>query len=89
MRPTSLQRAKKAHADPEWRHAYRSTRPKVERTIAHFVRVALGGRKARTRTRGRRRLATDVETRAAAVNFARLAIPGVTFNGNQWATTTS
>lgn len=82
-----LQRAKHEQADPEWRHAYRSTRPKVERKIAHFVRVAWGGRKARTR--GRQRVATDVETRAAAVNFARLATLGVTFNGNQWATTTS
>jgi IS5 family transposase len=82
-----LQRAKKAQADPEWRHAYRSTRPKVERKIAHFVRVAWGGRKARTR--GRQRVTTDVETRAAAVNLARLVTLGVTFNGSQWATTTS
>ena len=82
-----LQRAKTAQADPEWRHAYRSTRPKVERKIAHFVRVAWGGRKARTR--GRRRVATDVETRAAAINLARLVTLGVTFNGSQWATTTS
>ena len=82
-----LQRAKQAQADPEWRHAYRSTRPKVERKIAHFVRVAWGGRKARTR--GQRRVATDVETRAAAINLARLVTLGVTFNGYQWATTTS
>src|SRR6266508_4039633 len=34
-----LQRAKAAQADPDWQHAYRSTRPKVERKIAHFVRV--------------------------------------------------
>ena len=82
-----LQRAKTVQADPEWRHAYRSTRPKVERKIAHFVRVAWGGRKARSR--GRQRVATDVETRAAAINLARLATLGVTFTGNQWATTTS
>ena len=82
-----LQRAKRAQADPEWQHAYRSTRPKVERKIAHFVRVAWGGRKARTR--GRRRVATDVETRAAAVNLARLVTLGVTFTGGRWATATS
>ncbi len=82
-----LQRAKREQADPEWQHAYRSTRPKVERKIAHFVRVAWGGRKARTR--GRQRVATDAETRAAAINLARLATLGVSFNGNKWATTTS
>ena len=82
-----LQGAKKAQADPEWRHAYRSTRPKVERKIAHFVRAAWGGRKARTR--GRRRVTTDAETRAAAVNFARLATLGVSFTGGRWATATS
>lgn len=79
-----LQRAKAAQADPEWRHAYTSTRPKVERKIAHFVRVAWGGRKARTR--GRQRVATDAETRAAAVNFARLATLGMTVTDGRWAT---
>jgi hypothetical protein len=79
-----LQRAKNAQADPEWQHAYRSTRPKVERKIAHFVRVAWGGRKARTR--GRKRVTTDVETRAAAVNWARLVTLGITYTNNRWAT---
>jgi hypothetical protein len=78
----TLQRAKAAQADPQRQHAYRSTRPKVERKIAHFVRVAWGGRKARTR--GRRRVTTDVETRAAAVNWARLATLGITFNDGHW-----
>ncbi len=82
-----LQRAKAAQADPAWRHAYRSTRPKVERKIAHFVRVAWGGRKARTR--GRTRVTTDVETRAAAVNWARLVALGITFTNGGWATATS
>lgn len=81
-----LQRAKAAQADPEWKQAYRSTRPKVERKIAHFVRVAWGGRKARTR--GRQRVTTDVETRAAAVNLARLATLGVSFTGGRWAAAT-
>src|SRR5439155_22552315 len=50
-REALLQRAKAAQAAPEWQHAYRSTRPKVERKIAHFVRVGWGGRRARTRGR--------------------------------------
>lgn len=74
-------------ADPEWQHAYRSTRPKVERKIAHFVRVRWGGRNARTR--GRQRVATDVETRAAAVNWARLATLDVSFTNGAWAPATS
>lgn len=81
-----LQRAKAAQRDPEWQHAYRSTRPKVERKIAHFVRVSWGGRKARTR--GRWRVSTDAETRAAAVNLARLAVLGVSFTDGQWIAAT-
>lgn len=82
-----LQRAKTAQADPERRLAYRSTRPKVERKIAHFVRVAWGGRRARTR--GRQRVTTDVETRAAAVNWARLATLGATFTDGHWTIATT
>lgn len=81
-----LQRAKTAQADPEWQHAYRSTRPKVERKIAHFVRAAWGGRKARTR--GRDRVSTDAVTRAAAVNLARLATLGVSYTAGRWAAAT-
>jgi len=79
-----LQRAKTEQADPEWKQAYRGTRPKVERKIAHFVRVTWGGRKARTR--GLRRVATDVDTRAAAVNWARFATLGLHWDGAAWAT---
>jgi hypothetical protein len=82
-----LQRAKAAQSDPERRHAYRSTRPKVERKIAHFVRVAWGGRRARTR--GRQRVTTDVETRAAAVNWARLATLGASFTDGTWTIATT
>jgi Transposase DDE domain len=81
-----LQRAKAAQADPDWQHAYRSTRPKVERKIAHFVRVAWGGRRARTR--GRQRVTTDAETRAAAVNWARLATLGASYIDGRWAVAT-
>jgi len=78
-----LQRHKAAQADPAWQEAYRSTRPKVERKIAHFVRVAWGGRKARTR--GQARIATDVDTRAAAINWARLATLGAHMADGGWA----
>ena len=78
-----LQRHKAAQADPAWQEAYRSTRPKVERKIAHFVRVAWGGRKARTR--GKERVATDVDTRAAAINWARMATLGLSMVDGRWA----
>ena len=55
----------------------------MERKIAHFVRAAWGGRRARTR--GRQRVTTDAVTRAAAVNWSRLATLGLTYAGGGWA----
>lgn len=81
------QRAKAAQSKPEWKHAYRSTRPKVERKIAHFVRAEWGARRARTRSV--KRVTTDAATRAAAVNWARLATLGLTFADGQWTTATT
>ena len=78
-----LQRHRKAQADPAWQAEYRSTRPKVERKIAHFVRVMRGGRKARAR--GKARVAADADTRAAAVNWARLANLGACVVDGRWA----
>lgn len=80
-----LQRAKRLQATPEWRDAYRRIRPRVERKIAHFVRAAWGGRRARTR--GRERVTTDAVTRAAAVNWSRLATLGLGFTAGGWAIT--
>ena len=77
-----LQSHKTAQRDPEWQEAYTGTRPKVERKIAHFVRRAWGGRRARVR--GIDRIATDADTRAAAVNWARLATLGVKRAGGSW-----
>jgi len=77
-----LQAQKTAQTTPQWQEAYTGTRPKVERKIAHFVRRAWGGRKARVR--GKTRIATDADTRAAAVNWARLATLGVTHSGGAW-----
>jgi len=78
-----LQRARKEQADPAWKTRYRADRPIVERKIAHFTRRPWGGRKARTR--GLQRVATDLYTRAGAVNWARLAVLGLHHGDNGWA----
>jgi hypothetical protein len=80
-----LQAARAEQVTPEWVERYRADRPIVERKIAHFARRAWGGRQARCR--GLARISTDVDTRAAAVNLARLAMLGVRFDGNTWALT--
>jgi Transposase DDE domain/Transposase domain (DUF772) len=77
-----LQRARAEQSSPEWVARYRADRPIVERKIAHFVRRPWGGRRARTR--GLKRIATDLDTRAAAVNWARLAMLGIANRGGQW-----
>ena len=63
-----LQTARSEQSTPEWQARYRADRPKVERKISHFVRRPWGGRHARVR--GKRRIATDVDTRAGAINWA-------------------
>lgn len=82
-----LQRARAEQRESEWTARYRADRPIVERKIAHLVRRAWGGRKARTR--GRDRVATDVDTRAGAVNLARLAVLGLSFGDGGWTVATS
>jgi len=77
-----LQAARADQATPEWIEAYRSDRPIVERKIAHFVRRAWGGRKARCRGLGR--VSTDVDTRAGVLNLARLAVLGVGWSDSGW-----
>ena len=66
-----------------WQARYKSTRPLVERKIAHFTRRPWGGRKARVR--GTKRVTTDVLTRAAALNWARLATLGLVFGDRGWS----
>ena len=78
-----LQRARAEQSTPEWAARYRADRPTVERKISHFVRRAWGGRRARTR--GLTRVATDIDTRAAAINWARLAVLGLTSHDGAWA----
>jgi Transposase DDE domain/Transposase domain (DUF772) len=82
-RQATLQAARAAQADPGWREAYRANRPTAERKIAHMVRRMWGGRKARCR--GKARILTDVLTRAAVVNLARLAVLGLHHAPAGWA----
>lgn len=79
----ALQAAKQRQRDPAWQQTYRATRPIVERKIAHFVRRAWGGRKARCR--GLKRIATDVDTRAGVLNLARLAALRLRWSPLGWA----
>jgi Transposase DDE domain len=78
-----LQRARASQRDPTWQERYRTDRPTVERKISHFTRRAWGGRKARTR--GLQRISTDLDTRAGAINWARLAILGLHHDAMGWA----
>lgn len=78
-----IQQARTEQADPEWKARYRADRPMVERKISHFVRRPWGGRRARTR--GIKRVGTDVDTRAGAINLARLAVLGLTSGPNGWS----
>jgi hypothetical protein len=78
-----LQRARAAQRDPAWQQRYRADRPIVERKVSHFTRRAWGGRNARTR--GLARITTDLVTRAAALNWARLAVLGLRHSQVGWA----
>jgi hypothetical protein len=80
-----LQRARAVQREPGWAEHYRAERPIVERKIAHFVRRSWGGRRARTR--GQERVATDLDTRAGAINWARLAALGLHRDHTGWLIT--
>jgi hypothetical protein len=82
-REGTLQKHRSRQADPAWKQRYRATRPKVERKIGHFVRRSWGGRRARTR--GKARILTDVLTRAAVLNLARLGVLGLRHEPCGWA----
>lgn len=77
-----LQSARAEQRNPQWIAAYRADRPLVERKIAHLVRRSWGGRRARTR--GLSRVAMDLDTRAAAINWARLAVLGLICGERGW-----
>lgn len=67
-----LAQARADSTNPQRRADYRTTRPKVERKLAHLMRHRHGGRHARMR--GRTKIAADFKLLAAAVNLARLGI---------------
>jgi hypothetical protein len=77
-----LQRARAEQEEPGWVEHYRADRPIVERKIAHFARRPWGGRRARTR--GTARIATDLDTRAGAINWAQLATLGLEHGAAGW-----
>jgi hypothetical protein len=70
-----LAAARARQAEPDRAADYRSTRPKVERKLAHLVRRRHGGR--RVRVRGLAKVAADFSLLAAAVNLARLGVLGL------------
>jgi hypothetical protein len=70
-----LTAARARQVDPDRAADYRSTRPKVERKLAHLVRRRHGGR--RVRVRGLVKVAADFNLLAAAVNLARLGVLGL------------
>jgi hypothetical protein len=78
----TLQRSRIRQRDPSWKARYRSTRPKVERKIAHLMQRRHGGRRARVR--GRARAADDFALLGAAHNLRRMATLGVHYNGSAW-----
>lgn len=79
-----LARGRARSADPVWLAAYRATRPKVERKIAHLMRRRHGGRRARVR--GRAKVAADFSLLAAAANIARLGTLAIMSTaGGNWA----
>jgi Transposase DDE domain len=57
-------------------------RPKVERKIGHLMRRRHGGRRARVR--GQLKAAANFALLAAAVNLARLAVPGLASHTGNW-----
>ena len=68
---------------PQWQAALSGQRPKVERKISHLMHRAWGGRHAHVR--GHHHVATDVDTHAGAINFARLAVLGLAHDGASWS----
>ena len=83
---TQLAAARERQASPAWRAGYQATRPKVERKIGHLMRRRHGGRRARVR--GQAKVAADFSLLAAAVNLARLAVPGLASCDGSWVAST-
>ncbi len=79
----TLGEARHQQAHPDWIQDYRSTRPKIERKLAHLMRRKHGGRRARVR--GTTKVDADFNLLAAAANMARLAVLGLrSTNTGSW-----
>jgi hypothetical protein len=74
-----LAAARDQQRHPDWQDDYRSTRPKVERKLAHVLR-----RGRRARRRGLERVDADWNLLSGAVNLARMAMLGVHNTGGTW-----
>ncbi len=70
----TLQRSRARQSADGWKAAYRTTRPKVERKLAHLMFRRHGGRRARVR--GVERVGHDFAMLGAAHNLKRLAALG-------------
>jgi hypothetical protein len=79
----TLKKAREHQKAPQWKAKYRSTRPKVERKLAHMMSRRHGGRRARVR--GCARVRQDFALLGAAINFKRLAALGVRHTGSGWS----
>ena len=82
---TQLAAAPRCQADPAWKADYQATRPKVERKIGHLM-PGHGGRRARVH--GQAKVAADFTLLAAAVNLARLDVPGLASHHGTWIAST-
>ena len=82
-----LAAARARQRDSDWKHDYAQTRPTVERKIAHLMRRAHGGRRARVR--GKPKVTADFQLLAAAINLARLGTLGLIRGANGWAVNTA
>ncbi len=79
----TLQRSRLHQRNEKWKRDYRSTRPKVERKIAHLMQRRHGGRRARVR--GCDRVREDFSLLCAATNLKRLAKLAVGSKNGAWA----
>jgi len=79
---STLQRSRARQSSAAWKQQYRSTRPKVERKLAHLMFRRHGGRRARVR--GCQRVGHDFALLGAAHNLARLARLGLRHDGVVW-----
>ncbi|MGH3264338.1 MAG: transposase [Trebonia sp.] len=82
-----LAAARARQSDPAWKADHTSTRPKVERKIAHLMRRRHGG--CRARVRGKPKVAADFALLAAAVILHRLAVLRLAPKPGGWQASTA